>query len=156
MFKQTPPPSPAPTFALALQVELHISSDIAAAVWAFWSSTQDATGPWLNTTAWPLLEGIATFWMSKLAIDNPGARPGAPLSLLHVQGPDEYHDNVNNSVYTNAGVIMALNHAAAVGAMLGVNVSVSLLIALDELCECTVACVVIIVGMDEGRVWVRA
>ena len=101
--------------------ELHISSDIAAAVWAFWVATQDARAPWLNSTAWPLLEGIATFWMSKLALDNPADQPGMPLSLLDVMGPDEYHDGVADSAYTNAGVIMALTHAASVAALLGVD-----------------------------------
>lgn len=34
-------------------------------------------------------------------------------------GPDEYSDHVDDSVYTNAGVIQALTHAAAVGALVG-------------------------------------
>ena len=40
--------------------------------------------------------------MSKLALDNPGASPTAPLSLRNVIPPDEYQDHVNNSAYTNS------------------------------------------------------
>jgi len=99
--------------------ENHISSDIAAAVWAFWASTQDASGAFLAATAWPLMEGIAQFWMSKLAIDNAGAPPGAPLHVRNVMGPDEYQDHVDDNAFTNAGVIMALTHAAAVAQLVG-------------------------------------
>jgi hypothetical protein len=51
--------------------ELHISSDIAQAVWSFWAAMQDNSGGWLNATAWPIMEGVASFWMSKLQLDNP-------------------------------------------------------------------------------------
>ena len=40
--------------------------------------------------------------MSKLALDNPAASAGSPLSLLNVIPPDEYQDHVNNSAYTNS------------------------------------------------------
>ena len=104
--------------------ELHISSDIAQAVWSFWAAMQDNSGGWLNATAWPIMEGVASFWMSKLQLDNPGAPPGSPLSLRDVMGPDEYHDAVDDNVFTNAGVIMALQHASAVAQLLGVEASV--------------------------------
>ena len=47
-------------------------------MWALWVATQDTSGPWLNSTAWPLLEGVAQYWMSKLALDNAGGTLGAP------------------------------------------------------------------------------
>ena len=96
-----------------------VCSDIAFAVWQFWSSSRDNSGGWLNSTAWPLLSGIATFWMSKLAVDNPGAPAGSPLSLKHVMGPDEDHDPVDNSAFTNAGAILSLRRAADVARLLG-------------------------------------
>ena len=71
-----------PTWAATGLREIHINGDIAVAVWAMWRSLGgDNGGLFLNATAWPLLSGIADFWMSKLALDNPGAPPGAPLSL---------------------------------------------------------------------------
>lgn len=104
--------------------EDHIGSDIAAAVWAFHLATQDVAGAWLTSTAWPLLQGIASFYMSKIAIDNPGAAADAPLSIRDVMGPDEYADHVTDSCYTNAGVIQTLTHAAAVAQLVGAEPSV--------------------------------
>ena len=50
--------------------EIHINGDIAAAVWSFWRATQDESGGWLAQTAWPLLSGIAEFWMvRKFSLD---------------------------------------------------------------------------------------
>jgi len=80
---------------------------------------QDNGGAFLNNTAWPLLSGISEFWMSKLALDNPGAAPASPLSLLNVIPPDEYADHVNNSAFTNQGAILTLTYASRVSALLG-------------------------------------
>lgn len=99
--------------------EDHISSDIALAITQYWRMTRDNSGGWLNVTAWPLLRGIARFWMSKLALDNPGAGAGEPLHVKAVMGPDEYHYPVDDSAYTNAGVILSLNAAVSVAAALG-------------------------------------
>ena len=101
--------------------EMHISSDIALFVNQFWRATRDNSASWLNDTAWPLASGIAEFWMSKLAIDNPGAAAGSPLSVLRVMGPDEYHTGVNNSAYTNAGVIQSLRTAVLIAQQLGLS-----------------------------------
>jgi trehalose/maltose hydrolase-like predicted phosphorylase len=109
-----------PTWAATGLREIHINGDIAVAVWAMWRSLGgDNGGLFLNATAWPLLSGIADFWMSKLALDNPGAPPGAPLSLLNVIPPDEYVDHVSNSAFTNHGAIQTLRYAAAVAALMG-------------------------------------
>ena len=108
-----------PTWAATGLREVHINGDISFALWQFWRATQDDSSGWLEATAWPLLNGIATFWMSKLALDNPGAPPAAPLHLLNVIPPDEYADHCNNSAYTNAGAILTLQYAAAVGTLLG-------------------------------------
>ena len=114
-----------PSWAATGLREIHINGDICFAVWQFWRATQDNSGGWLNSTAWPLLSGIATFWMSKLAIDNGGNLSQPALSLLNVIPPDEYADHVNNSAYTNAVAIYSLQFAAAVGALLGQPPSVT-------------------------------
>ena len=108
-----------PSWAATGLREIHISGDIGFAVWQFWRATQDNSNAWLNTTGWPLLSGIATFWMSKLAIDNPSAPSGSPLNINNVIPPDEYADHVNNSAYTNSVAIYSLQYAAAVAAILG-------------------------------------
>ena len=64
-----------PTWAATGLREIHINGDIAFAVWQFWRATQDNSGAWLNSTAWPLLSGIATFWMAKLALDSIVVHP---------------------------------------------------------------------------------
>ena len=99
--------------------ELHVNGDIAFAVWQFWRALGDDSGAWLEETAWPLLSGISTFWMSRLAADNAGSAPGAALSINDVMCPDEYADHVNNSAFTNVVARYTLQHAAAVAQLLG-------------------------------------
>jgi len=99
--------------------EDHISSDIALAIMQFWKMKRDNSDSWLNITAWPILKGITRFWMSKLALDNADVPSGGPLSINSIMGPDEYHYPVNNSAFTNAGVIISLNAAISVAQMLG-------------------------------------
>ena len=85
--------------------EVHISGDIAFACWQFWQYTQDAANTWLLNVAWPLLSGIATFWVSRATADSPGAvingrlghhtgvhdsAAAAPLHICGVIPPDEY------------------------------------------------------------------
>jgi hypothetical protein len=111
-----------PSWAATGLREIHINGDIAAAVWAMWRSLGgDNGGLFLNNTAWPLLSGIADFWMSKLAQDNPAAaqNSSSPLSLLNVIPPDEYVDHANNSAFTNHGAILTLRYAAAVAQLMG-------------------------------------
>ena len=82
-----------PTWAATGLREIHINGDIAMAVWNMWRSMGWDSAGWLSGTAWPILSGIAEFFMSKLALDNPGAPAGSPLSLLNVIPPDEYADH---------------------------------------------------------------
>ena len=110
-----------PSWAATGLREIHISGDIACAVWQFWRVTKDNSGGWLDMTGWPLLKGIAEFWMSKIAIDNPTSSPTDALNLNNVIPPDEYVDHVNNSVYTNAVAILSLEYAAAAAALVGLS-----------------------------------
>ena len=99
--------------------EIHISGDVAVALWAFWRSSQDGSSGWLAATAWPMLSGIADFWLARLAADNPGAPPGSALHIVDVMPPDEDADQVTDDLWTNAGAVMALRYAAAAGEVLG-------------------------------------
>ena len=70
---------------------------------------------WLAGVVYPLLSGIADFWVSRT---TPSTNDG----YLHINGvipPDEYADNVNDSVYTNAVAKISLNAAAAAAMLLG-------------------------------------
>ena len=74
--------SPAPYGTL----EIHVSGDIAFAVWQYWMFTgtvnSNTSMSWLENTAWPILSGIADFWTSKLRIDNPQAKIDAEGFLV--------------------------------------------------------------------------
>jgi trehalose/maltose hydrolase-like predicted phosphorylase len=91
------------------------------AAWQLWRLLGDNGGGWLQATAWPLLSGVADFWLSKLALDNPAAPPGAPLHLVGVMPPDEYANNVTDCIWTNAGAVLSLTYAAAVGGLIGAD-----------------------------------
>lgn len=123
-----------PTWAATGLREIHINGDIAQAVWSFYRSTRNDGIAWLLDTGLPLLSGIADFWMSKLAIDNPTAiLPGWPtanpapnggsqsLDLDGVIPPDEYADHVNNSVWTNVGARLTLTYAAQAALLVGAS-----------------------------------
>jgi hypothetical protein len=107
--------------------EIHINGDIAMAVWEYYRSIDDNGNAWLSEVGYPMLQGIATFWMSRLAVDNPSAAiPGwnptgdgaAPLHILNVIGPDEYADHTNDSVFTNVGARFTLSYAATAAQLL--------------------------------------
>lgn len=93
----------------------------AVAAWQLWRLLGDNGGGWLQGTAWPLLSGVSDFWLSKLAVDNPGEPPGSPLHLVGVMPPDEYANNVTDCIWTNAGAVLSLTYAAAVGGMIGAD-----------------------------------
>lgn len=92
--------------------EIHIDSDVALAQWQYYQATGDLN--WLRTKGWPVIESVARFWASRV---TPNAQGG--YDLKGVQSPDENHDNVNNSAYTNAGAIDSLNIATQAAQLLG-------------------------------------
>jgi protein-glucosylgalactosylhydroxylysine glucosidase len=109
-----------PTWAATGLREIHISGDIPMALYDYWRSIDDNGNGWLTSVGWPILEGTATFWMSKLMIDNPNNyNSQGPLSLNNVIPPDEYQDHRNNSAWTNLGAILTLRYAAAAAQELG-------------------------------------
>jgi trehalose/maltose hydrolase-like predicted phosphorylase len=76
------------------KMEQHISADIAYAVWQHWRATGD-DGFFLEAGAEILLE-TARFWASRAAAEADGGR-----HIRHVIGPDEYHEDVDDSAFTN-------------------------------------------------------
>jgi protein-glucosylgalactosylhydroxylysine glucosidase len=78
--------------------------------------------------------GIADFWTSRVALDASGAG-----HITDVIPPDEYHDHVNDSVFTNAAAIMSLDAATPAAGFLGEKpdpewerVARSLVVLLDK------------------------
>lgn len=76
------------------KMEIHISADIAYAVWQYWRATGDDTF-FLDAGAEILLE-TARFWASRAVAEADGRR-----HIRHVIGPDEYHEDVDDNAFTN-------------------------------------------------------
>ena len=74
--------------------EQHITADIAYAVWQYWEATGDDRFM-LDAGAEILLE-TARFWASRAVLEPDGKR-----HIREVIGPDEYHELIDDSAYTN-------------------------------------------------------
>jgi protein-glucosylgalactosylhydroxylysine glucosidase len=96
--------------------EDHISGDIAYAVWQEWLLRQNKT--WLSDVAFPMLQGIADFWVSR-SVYSEGT-----LKTAHINGvipPDEYVDMVDDSVYTNFIAAQSLRFFAQAADVLNIT-----------------------------------
>lgn len=92
--------------------QIHLQSDISLAAWQQYLATGDTS--WLRSRGWPLLRGIAEFWASRVTRNADGS-----YSINGVAGPDEYANNVNDGVFTNAGAAVALRNATKAARILG-------------------------------------
>jgi trehalose/maltose hydrolase-like predicted phosphorylase len=79
---------------LSGKMEHHISADVAYAVWQYWHVTGDDDF-FLQAGAEIMLE-TARFWASRAVAEQDGKR-----HIRHVVGPDEYHEDVDDNVFTN-------------------------------------------------------
>jgi trehalose/maltose hydrolase-like predicted phosphorylase len=92
--------------------EVHVNADIALAFWQHWLATGDRS--WLTREAWPVVAGIADFWVSRAHRNGDGS-----WSIDGVIPPDEYHERVDDSVYTNVSTRDALRIATQVAQLTG-------------------------------------
>jgi kojibiose phosphorylase len=76
-------------------IEIHISADIAHAVYRYWQATGD--NDWFIEKGMELSLDTAKFWASR-AEWNAEAKC---YEYNDVIGPDEYHEHVDNNAYTN-------------------------------------------------------
>jgi trehalose/maltose hydrolase-like predicted phosphorylase len=130
------------------QMEHHISADVAYAVWQYWRATGDDNF-FLRAGAEILLD-TARFWASRAEAD--GRR-----HIRHVIGPDEYHEDVDDNVFTN--VMARWNIARALQAvdLLQVHwpdqvaaLRQKLALGDDELADGRDAIARIVIGLDPG------
>ncbi|MDI6716240.1 MAG: glycosyl hydrolase family 65 protein [Actinomycetota bacterium] len=95
--EMTPPAVLAPTGEvipiLSGKFEHHIDAAIAYGVWSYWNATLDDEFL-LNAGAEILIE-IARLWASRVKWK------GSKYHIFNVEGPDEYHEDVNDNTYTN-------------------------------------------------------
>jgi kojibiose phosphorylase len=76
-------------------IELHISSDVAYAVWQYWRATGD--DGFLADYGAEIILDTAVFWGSRVEWNDQRAR----YEIRDVIGPDEYHEHVDNNAFTN-------------------------------------------------------
>jgi kojibiose phosphorylase len=75
-------------------MEIHITADIAYAVWQYWQVTAD--DDFFVTAGAEIMLETARMWASRGSMEADGL-----YHIRHVIGPDEYHENVDDSAYTN-------------------------------------------------------
>lgn len=83
--------------------EQHISTDIAYAVWLYWRWTGDDA--FLRRYGAEIILDTAVFWGSR--VEKAGDHYELSLQI----GPDEYHENINDSVFVNRMVVWHLETA---------------------------------------------
>ena len=107
-----------PSWAPTGTREIHISGDISVFLWWLYRMQQQRNASWLTLTGYPVLAGIANFWLSRMTAASGSM---STASINDVIPPDEYADHVNNSAFTNAVAKLALRQAAKAAAVLGVD-----------------------------------
>jgi len=99
------------TCARCRENEQHITGDIAFAARQYLAATRDTD--FLNTpqiessghTGFELIQEMARFWSSRALFNEDTDKYDIDL----VMGPDEYHDTVNNSIFTNTVASMSIH-----------------------------------------------
>ena len=76
-------------------IEIHISADVAYAVYQYWHVTGDDA--WFIEKGAELILDTAKFWASRAEWSQSENR----YEYTDVIGPDEYHEHVDNNFYTN-------------------------------------------------------
>ncbi|MFZ5924918.1 MAG: hypothetical protein ACOYW4_06715, partial [Bacillota bacterium] len=89
-------------------LEHHITADIAFAVWQYYMVTGDEE--FLTERGAEILLETGRFWASRASYN---ASEGV-YEILHVIGPDEYHEDVNNNFFTNVMARWNIRAALAV------------------------------------------
>ncbi len=77
------------------EIELHITADVAYAVHQYWRVTGDDA--FMRDYGAEIILDTARFWASRAEWHGERDR----YEINDVIGPDEYHDHVDNNVYTN-------------------------------------------------------
>ena len=91
--------------------EQHISADVAYAVWQYWRASGDE-GFLLDAGAEILFE-TGRFWASRAQLEADGHR-----HIRGVIGPDEYHEHIDDSAFTNVMARWNIRRALEMAALL--------------------------------------
>ncbi|AFY34816.1 beta-phosphoglucomutase [Calothrix sp. PCC 7507] len=88
-------------------IEVHITADVAYAVWHYWQYTND--DDWMRDYGAEIILDTAIFWESRVQWNQQRQC----YDILDVIGPDENHDRVDNNAFTNLMVQWHLQSALA-------------------------------------------
>ncbi|XP_077596971.1 protein-glucosylgalactosylhydroxylysine glucosidase [Stigmatopora nigra] len=88
------------------QREIHINGDVILAFRNYYYLTGDLS-MFTEGQGSQLIWGVADYWLSRVTWSPDDQK----YNLLGVMPPDEYYDNVNNSVYTNTVAKLSLQFA---------------------------------------------
>lgn len=88
------------------EMEIHITADVAYAIWQYWNATED--DEFFRSAGIEIMLETARFWASRGTLE-----PDSRYHIRHVIGPDEYHEDVDDNAYTNLMAAWNLRHAAA-------------------------------------------
>ncbi len=88
-------------------IEVHITADVAYAVWQYWQMTGD--DDWMRDYGAEILLDTAVFWESRVEWNQEREC----YDIRDVIGPDENHDRVDNNAFTNIMVQWHLQSALA-------------------------------------------
>jgi kojibiose phosphorylase len=94
-------------------IQIHISADIAYAIWQYWKVTGD--NEFMRDVGAQIFLETAQFWESRVEKSDTG------FAIRQVIGPDEYHDHVDNNAFTNGMVRWHLEKASEVREWLQLN-----------------------------------
>ena len=91
--------------------ELHISADVAYAVWHYWEATGDDV--FLRDAGAEILLETARFWSSRAQPEADGQH-----HIRGVIGPDEYHETIDDNAFTNVMARWNIRRGLDVAALL--------------------------------------
>jgi len=91
--------------------EQHISADVAYAVWQYWRATEDEK--FLRDAGAEIILETGRFWSSRARLEADGRR-----HIRGVIGPDEYHEDIDDSAYTNVMARWNIRRALDIAALL--------------------------------------
>lgn len=98
-----------PPFARSGLMEHHITAAVATGVYYYYIVTGDET--FMEDYGYEMLFDTAVFWASRFEYN----RTKDIYEILHVIGPDEYKEDVNNNAYTNYlahyNIVLAIKYA---------------------------------------------
>ncbi|KAK6472463.1 protein-glucosylgalactosylhydroxylysine glucosidase [Huso huso] len=93
--------------------EIHINGDVCFAFQQYLHLTQDLS-LFSEGGGWEVVRGIAEYWSSRVTWN----KCCVSVCVSGVMPPDEFHDSVNNSVYTNAVAKSSLQFAVDLAILL--------------------------------------